>query len=58
METQKSWVIELLSFQGIALSDLNFIEFSTDKIDELKLIYQSIQKWIDINDEKVSILYY
>jgi hypothetical protein len=53
MENQKSWVIELLTNQGIAIYELNAIEFSSDNIQEVKSIYQSLQKWIDINDEKV-----
>ena len=53
MENQKSWVIELLASQGVAIYELNSIEFSSDNIQDVKSIYQSLQKWIDINDEKV-----
>ncbi len=54
MENQKSWIVELLTNQGIAIADINSIDFSNENIDELKNIYKSLQKWIDISDEKVS----
>ena len=53
MDTQKSWIIELLTSQGVAIYELNLIDFSIDNIQEVKNIYQALQKWVDINDEKV-----
>ena len=57
MENQKSWLIDLLVYQGMALAEKNIIEPSSDNIDEMKSIYKSLQKWIDINDEKVCFLF-
>jgi len=64
-ENQKSWIIDLLCNQGTALidrhTDLNKSDDlttttvrSSSLSNELKSIYRSIQKWIDITDEKVN----
>ena len=62
-ENQKGWIIELLVHQGLAYIERYLLEkkgpndddvSTTSPIfDDLKLIYKSIQKWIDINDDKV-----
>lgn len=57
MESQRNWVIDLLCYQGIAMAEKNLIESANEYVDELKSIYKSLQKWIDINDEKVRSLY-
>ncbi len=56
-------MVDLLCSQGIALIEKNassksddsyaFNIMSTSLTNELKIIYRSIQKWIDISDEKV-----
>ena len=55
MENQKGWMIELLCFKGIAIIESN-VESALNKSqsDDVKSIYKSIQKWTDINDDKVS----
>lgn len=56
-ENQKAWLIELLCSQGVALIEKNKSEdtsvMSTSVTNDLKTIYKSIQKWVDITDEKV-----
>ena len=62
-ENQKSWIIELLSSQGVALIEKNCLNNKSDEtystsmssglFNELKSIYRSIQKWTDITDDKV-----
>ena len=54
-------MIELLCNQGIAIIEKNSFNKSDDigvvsssTSSELKTIYKSIQKWIDITDEKVN----
>lgn len=65
-ENQKNWIIDLLCNQGVALIDrntlnkvddstsLSSVSMSSSVSNELKTIYRSIQKWIDITDEKVN----
>lgn len=47
MDNQKGWLIELLVQHGIAL-----LEIGCENKEDVVSIYQSIQKWIDINDDK------
>jgi hypothetical protein len=51
-----------LVHQGLAYIERYLLEKKDEDVstttpifDELKLIYKSIQKWIDINDDKVII---
>lgn len=68
-DNQKSWIIELLAQQGVALIDRQVLIASnaekghdetairTIKLtEELRFVYRNLQKWIDLNDEKVEIL--
>ena len=64
-DAKKTWVVELLVSQGLACIENYLIEKKEDEVDlngddltksalfdDLKSVYVSIQKWIDINDEK------
>lgn len=65
-ESQKNWIIELLVHQGVALIEKQLLEIKEEKeektkikslrfTEELRQVYRSLQKWIDINDEKVLV---
>jgi tripeptidyl-peptidase-2 len=63
-ESQKGWIIDLLVHQGVALIEKDLLatknaersaltdRFSTVN-EELRKVYKSLQKWVDINDDKV-----
>lgn len=55
---KKDWIIELLLSQGIAMIEKSLLakdeSMSASLVNNLKAIYRSLQKWIDINDDKVS----
>ena len=50
-------MIELLINQGLAMIEMNNLNknqvVSISLTNDLKAIYRTIQKWIDISDEKV-----
>ena len=51
-ENQKSWVIELFIKQGLAIYEINEIDFSVDNIQEMKKIYQSLEKLLSTSIAK------
>lgn len=68
-ENQKNWIIDLYIHYGLALIEklnLNGAKENQDVslndsdslkkhiLDEVRFVYRSLQKWIDINDDKVS----
>ena len=54
MDNQKNWVIDLLCYKGMAIIETAGDDLKQTQSDELKSIYKSLQKWIDINDDKVN----
>ncbi len=53
MDNKKGWLVELLCAEGCAIVEKNLDQISNEIAEELKNIYKHLQKWIDINDDKV-----
>ena len=55
-------MIELLINQGLAMIEMNNLNknqvVSISLTNDLKAIYRTIQKWIDISDEKVFFFFF
>jgi hypothetical protein len=62
LDNKKGWIVELLVHQGTALIERTLLvrkaSSSTNENasveDELRNVYRALQRWIDINDDKVS----